>query len=135
VTDNGAVDTRPCEASGSDKDFGSPQLEYPMGAVQALTSGAIGLLAILVAFIAYADFRLKPDASWSLATVPPIGFALCAAVSLAFVPFLATRPQQPKTGVRQSALHTARLTLGAGAGFTILAITWFVVRALVANHT
>jgi hypothetical protein len=51
-------------------------LEHPNGAVPAISSGAIGLLAILVAFVAYADFRVRPDAPWRWGDAPPVVLAL-----------------------------------------------------------
>jgi hypothetical protein len=122
------------DVAHADATSGSSDLEYPLGVIQAISSAAMGLLAILVAFIAYADFRLKPGAPWSWADVAPIVLALCAATCLAIVPLLATRPQRREASVPESAVHTARGAFAVGAACAILAIAWFVGRALLSHQ-
>jgi hypothetical protein len=65
------------------------EVEHPIGSVPGICSAAVGLLATLVAFIAYADFRLESGARWRWTQVSPIVLAFAAMICLALVPLLA----------------------------------------------
>ena len=125
-TDNGGF-----AASG---DLDESPLEHPVGAVPGICSAAMGLLAILVAFIGYADFRLEPGKQWVWVDLPHIGLAFVAMILFALVPLLATRPQPGNMPATRSALQAARLAFAIGAACMLVAIAWFVGRDVFVHH-
>jgi hypothetical protein len=95
--------------------------EHPNGAVQGICSGAIGLLALLIAFIGYAAYNSKAaNIPWSYNDLNYLIPAFIASIALAIVPWLATAPQ-PKDSVGIS-VERARLSFLIGALCVILSI-------------
>jgi hypothetical protein len=132
--DRGVSSTGSGDFAASDDLDRESRLEHPLGAVPGICSAAMGLLAILVAFIAYADFRLEPGARWSWADLPHIVLAFAAVVFFALVPLLATRPQEPDTPAQRSGMRAARLAFAIGAACMLVAIAWFVGRDVFVHH-
>ncbi len=69
------------------------ELEHPTGAVQGLCTGAMGWLALLLAFIGYSGFNADGEnIKWSKDDLYHLIFALIAFISFAAVPWVATKP-------------------------------------------
>lgn len=108
-------------------------VEHPNGAVQGVCSAAIGLLALLIAFIGYTGFNSKSvNAPWQPGDLIHLGLSLVAAGLLAAVPWLATQPQA--IGSSGISIERARKCFALGAGCAILAIAFFVIRDYLNNH-
>ena len=108
-------------------------LEHATGSVQGICSGAIGLLALLIAFIGYTAFNSRGvNIPWSNGDLIHLGLALLAAIALALVPWIATSPQ-PRTPVGRS-VEWARALFLFGACCTIASMAVFMARDFLANH-
>jgi len=95
--------------------------EHPNGAVQGICSGAIGLLALLIAFIGYAAYNSKAaNIPWSYNDLSYLIPAFIASIALAIVPWLATAPQ-PKDSIGIS-VERARLSFLIGTFCVILSM-------------
>jgi hypothetical protein len=67
------------------------EVEHANGSVQGICSGAIGLLALLIAFIGYTGYNAKGvNTPWSYGDLWHLTLALFAAIFLALVPWVAT---------------------------------------------
>jgi len=96
--------------------------KHPDGAVQGICSGAIGLLALLIAFTGYAAYNSKgANIPWSYNDLSYLIPAFIASIALAIVPWLATAPQ-PKDSTSVS-IERARLFFLIGALCVILSMT------------
>jgi hypothetical protein len=101
--------------------------ELPAGSVQALSSAAIGLFAVLIAFIGYEAFSSKQgDATpWKLLDLlymVPAGFA---SIFLVSVPFCCTAPRE-SSDIDESP-RLGRLCFAAGAFFVLFTLIAFFV--------
>ena len=103
-----------------------PEKEHPDGSVQALCSTAVGLFAVLIAFLGYTGFRSGDPSPWNPEDRIYLVFAGGAEIAFILVPWFATRPRLPLMG-RQS-LRWARLCFAMGACCAVLSIGIFVYR-------
>lgn len=103
------------------------KVEHPNGAVQAICTGAIGDLAILIAFIGYTTFNTKSaEVPWSLKDLPYLLVAFFAIFQLALVPWEATRMEY--TNSINLSLEKARYKFLLGSMATITSIAFFFVK-------
>ena len=109
------------------------ELEHANGSVQGICSGAIGMLALLIAFIGYTGFNTKGSSTpWQFGDLFHLALALISAITLSIVPWAATRPQ-PIAKVGRSVEQARRLFL-SGSICAVLAMTVFVIRDFLGNH-
>jgi len=111
--------SRPVEAMDS-------QAEHPNGSVQAISSAAMSMFALLVAFVGFTAFDSGGmDAPWRRIDIVDLVFALLAAINLSIVPWIVTRTQRHEA-VGHS-VELARLFFAVGAVFTELSILSYMV--------
>ena len=109
------------------------KLIHPAGAVQGVCSAAIGLLALLIAFIGFTGFNAKSTQSpWQWGDLWHLVLSLLAVGLLASVPWLATQPQPKEEDGRS--IERARRVFAWGAACVVAAITIFVIRDFSGNH-
>jgi hypothetical protein len=99
--------------------------ELPAGSVQALSSAAIGLFAVLIAFVGYEAFSSKQAGAtpWKLVDLLYMVPAGLASISLVSVPILCTSPRESSDIDRSPRL--GRLCFAAGAFFVIFTLIAF----------
>jgi hypothetical protein len=109
------------------------ETKHPDGSVQGICSAAIGLFALLIAFIGYTGFSSTsggaPWQRWDLLHLVP---SCIAGLSLASVPWLATK-RRPINEVGKS-IDTARMFFALGAFLTLVGIISFLLRDFIRNH-
>lgn len=110
-----------------------PHKIHPQGSVQAICSAAIGLVALLIAFVGYTAFNsFSVEAPWMLGDLGYLTFVLMAVVALVCVPWLATAPQL-ESDIELS-MHKARRFFAVGALCTVLGVGIFIIRDFAAHH-
>jgi hypothetical protein len=98
--------------------FGRHVMQFPTGAVQALSSAASTVFSIGIVFLGY--WGLHEGAHWRSIDVSVAFLALAGFASLGLVPWLATSPT--KSPDDESRLRLARHAFLAGVGALWLAI-------------
>jgi multisubunit Na+/H+ antiporter MnhB subunit len=97
------------------------ETKHPDGSVQAISSASIALLALLIAYIGYTSLK-NPD-PWRLIDLfIQIIPCIVAAISLAMVPWLATRPRAPAEAQRSIRQARGSFLFGALAALTAMLI-------------
>jgi len=109
------------------------KLKHPDGSVQGLSSAAIGLFALLIAFIGYTAFNSSSTGiAWQRVDLLHLIPASLACIFLAFVPWQATRPrQEDETG---KSIEAGRRYFAIGALLTVLAILGFLLRDYLGHY-
>jgi len=98
----------------------SSEIKQTNGAVQALCSSAIGLLALLIAFIGYTAFTGKAgDDPWRPIDAVHLCFAAVAVVALLVVPWTVSRGSNEYD---LSTINRARVLYALGASCTLVTI-------------
>jgi multisubunit Na+/H+ antiporter MnhB subunit len=107
-------------------------LKHPDGSVQGLSSAAIGLFALLIAFIGYTGFNSSSTSiAWQLVDLFHLIPAGLACIFLALVPWRATQRQEPESG---TSVEAGRRCFAIGALLTVLAILVFLFRDYLGHH-
>jgi uncharacterized membrane-anchored protein len=105
---------------------------YPDGSASALSSAAISLFALLMAFLGYTSLRSDDPWSWGdlfLLIIP----AILGGAALISVPWCAT--QQREVNALDKSVRTARWMFVIGSCLVMFVIfTWFVLNFL-SHHT
>lgn len=108
------------------------KFEHPAGSVQGICSSSVGLLALLIAFVSITGYgSIGASSPWRLGDLWHLGLSLLAALLLASVPWLATKPQPPEK--LSASLQHARMCLAAGTLCAMAAIMTFLVRSFLGN--
>lgn len=103
----------------------SDAIVHPPGSAQVLSAAAIGILALLVAFIGFVDFNsASAGIGWRWRDLPPFILALIGAIALVRVPWLATTPVSGDMAF--ASMQAARRSLMAGAVLALLAMVTVV---------
>jgi hypothetical protein len=107
--------------------------KHPDGSVQGLSSAAIGLFALLIAFIGYTGFNSSSTGiAWQRVDLLHLVPASIACIFLALVPWQATRQRQEnETG---KSIEAGRRCFAIGALLTVLAILVFLFRDYLGHH-
>jgi len=95
--------------------------KHPDGSVQAISSAAVALLALLVAYIGYTSFK-NPDPWRAVDLFIQIIPSVAAAISLVVVPWLATQPRAANEAYKSIRWARGLFLLGALAALTAMLI-------------
>ena len=99
--------------------------KHPVGSVQAICAGSAGLFTVLVAFIGYTAFNAKgQEVPWTAISFIYLLPALVAAVALALVPWLVTKPCAESEN--ESSIKNARSSFLLGAVCSIFSMSAFI---------
>ena len=108
--------------------------KHPDGSVQGICTGAIGLFALLIAFIGYTAFNQKGvNSPWSWLDLLHLVPSCLAGLFLVSVPWLATMEQDTeKVG---ESIRYARQSFALGAALALGGIIIFFIKDFINNHS